>query len=58
MIGANLLRIWFDKINEFIRVYNETRYSVLFTPEKYDAIFDRVRYLIGVGSGITYVISH
>ena len=52
------LRITFDKIVGFIRVYNETRYLVLFGSEKYDFIYNRIRYLLGVQSGITYVISH
>ena len=26
--------------------------------EKYDAIFDRVRYLISIKGGITYIFSH
>ena len=39
LIGAKLLRIRFDKINGFIRVYDQTRYLVLFGPEKYDTIF-------------------
>ena len=30
-----------------IRVYGGIRYSVLFGPEKYDAIYDKIRYLIG-----------
>ena len=51
-------KLWFDKINGFIRVYDGTRYLVLLVPEKYDATCNRIRYLIGVKSGITYVISH
>ena len=39
LIGAKLLRIRFEKINGFIRVYDQTRYLVLFGPEKYDTIF-------------------
>lgn len=31
---------------------------MLFGPEKYDANFSRVRYLIGVKNSVTYVISH
>ena len=46
------------KIDGLIRVYDETRYLVLFGSEKYDLICNRIRYLIGVKSGITYVISH
>ena len=34
-IGAKPLRIRFDKVDEFIRVYNGTRYLVLFGSEKY-----------------------
>ena len=26
--------------------------------EKYDSIYDRIRYLISVKSGVTYIISH
>ena len=40
LIGAKLLHIMFDEINEFIRDYNETRYLVLFWPEKYDTIYN------------------
>ena len=48
----------FDKIEGFIRVYDRTRYLVLFGSEKYDFIYNRITYLIGVKSGIKYVISH
>ena len=48
----------FDKIDGFIRVYDVTRYLVLFGAEKYDFIYNRVRYLIVVKSGITCVFSH
>ena len=34
-IGAKPLRIRFNKVDEFIRVYNGTRYLVLFGSEKY-----------------------
>ena len=36
LIGAKQLRISFDKVGEFLRVYDGTRYIVLFGPEKYD----------------------
>ena len=42
----------------FIRVYDRTRYLVLFGSEKYDSIYNRIRYLIGVKSGTKYVISY
>ena len=49
--------IRFDKINGFIRVYYETGY-LYYLGEKYDFIYNRIRYLIGVKSDITFVISH
>ena len=38
MIGAKPLRIRFHKADGFIRVYDGTRYLVLFGPENYGAI--------------------
>ena len=58
MIGTKSLCIRSNKINGFIRVYDGTRYLVLFGAEKYDFIYNRVRYLIGVKCDITYVVSH
>ena len=52
------LRIRFDKIDRFIRVYDGTRYLVLFGPEKYDAIYNRIRYFISQESDNRNVISH
>ena len=54
LMGAKPLHIRFDKIDGFIRVYDETRYLVLFGAEKYDFIYNRIRYLIGVTSGVIY----
>ena len=34
----------FDKVNGFIKVYDGSRYLVLFGPERYDAIYDRIKY--------------
>ena len=56
LIDSKLLRIRFDKINEFIRTYDGTRYLTLFGSEKYDAIFNRIR--LSLKSGITYIFSH
>ena len=53
-----MLNLRFDKIDGFIRVYDATRYWALFGNEKYDFVYNRVRYLIGVKRGITYVISY
>ena len=58
MISSKLLDIRFDKIDGFITVFDATRNLLLFGPEKYDAIFNRIRYLIGLESGITYVFLH
>ena len=52
------MRIRFYKIYGFIRIYDGTRYSVLFGSEKYDYTCNRIRYLISVKSGITYIISN
>ena len=48
----------FDKVNGFIKDYDGARCLVLFVPEKYDAIYNRTRHLLGVTTGITYFISH
>ena len=42
--------------NGFIRAYDGTTYLVLFEGEKYAFIYSKVRYLIRVKSGITYII--
>ena len=56
---AKLLRIRFDKIDGFIKIYDGTRYLVLFASQKKnDSIYSRIRYLTSVKSGITYIILH
>ena len=57
-IGPKPLRIRFDKIDGFIRIYDGTRYLTLFGSEKYDAIYNKIRYLISLETSITYVFSH
>ena len=57
-MGAKPLRISFDKINQFINIYDGTRHLVLFGLERYNAIYDRIRYLISGKISITYSISH
>ena len=57
LIGPKPLRIRFEKINGFIRVYDGTSDLALFGGEKYDFISNRIRYLIGVKCDITYVFS-
>ena len=48
LIGAKPLLVRFNKIERFIRVYDGTRYLVLFGGEKYDFIYNGIRYLLGV----------
>ena len=55
LIDAKPLPVRFDKIDGFITACDGTRYLVLFGSEKYDFIYSRIRYLIRVKSGITYV---
>ena len=58
VIDSKPLRIILEKIDVFIRVYDGTRYLVLFGSEKYDSIYNRIRYFVTVKSVITYIISH
>ena len=44
LIGTKLLLIWFDKVDEFIRVYDRARYLVLFRPENYDISYKRIKH--------------
>ena len=43
---AKPLRISFDKIDRFIKIYDGTRYLILLSPERYDAIYDRIGYVV------------
>ena len=58
LIDSKPLRIRLDKINGFISTFDGTRYLVSFGSEKKDFIYNKLRYLISVTNGITYVISH
>ena len=58
LIDTKPLRIRFDKIDGFIRIYDGTRYLTIFSSEKYDAIYNRIRYLRSLKCGITYIFSH
>ena len=57
LVGPKSLgKIWqsqFDKIDGFIRIHNETRYLVLIALEKYDVVYNRIKHLTIVKSGIT-----
>ena len=58
LIDSKPLRIRFNKTDGFIRIYDSTRYLTLHGSEKYDAIYNRIRYLLSLKSGITYIFSH
>ena len=52
------MRIRFDQIDGLVRIYDGITYLTLFGSEKYQAIYNRIRYLISIKSGITYIFSH
>ena len=56
LVGAKSLHVRFDKTDRFIRVYNGTRYLVISGAE--NGIYNKIRYLIGIKSGVLYVFSH
>ena len=58
LISAKSLGIRFDKVDEFIRVYDAGRCLVLLGPKNYDAVCNRISYLAGVKSSIIHVIFH
>ena len=51
LIASKRLRNRFNKIDGIIIVYDEIRYLVLFGSEKYDSIYNKIRYLISVKRG-------
>ena len=57
-MGAKPLRIRFDEIDGFIKIYDEIRYLVLFGPGWYDTICNRIRYPTSEKSGIAHSINH
>ena len=57
-MGAKSLRIRFQNVNGFIKIYDRIRYLVLIGPKRYEAIYDRIRYLLSGKSGTTCSISH
>ena len=57
-IGAKPMCVRFDKVHRFIRVYDGTRYLVLFGSEKHDFTYNRIRYIIVVKSCIKYIFCH
>ena len=53
LTSAKPLRIWFDKIDGFIKIHGGIRCLVLFDCSCCDEICDRIKYLISEKSGIT-----
>ena len=58
LIGAKRVRFILDKEDGLTRNYDGTRCLVLFSSENYDSIFNRIRYLIVVKIGISYIDCH
>ena len=54
-IGAKT--IGFDKVDGVIKVYDGNRYLELFGPRIYNAIYDRINYLINRKSEAKYIIN-
>ena len=54
LTASNSLDIRADKIDGFIRIYDGSRFLTLFVSEKYNAIYNRGRYLRSLKSGTTY----
>ena len=57
LIGPKPLRIKFDKIDGFIRIYDETRRLTLFGSENFDAIYNQIRYLTSLKAVSLYFFS-
>ena len=45
-MGAKPLRVRFDKISGFTKIYEGNRYLALFGGGRYGAIYDRIRHVI------------
>ena len=54
-IGSKPLRIRFHIKGGIIRIYDVTRYLLLLCPEKHDAIYNTIRYLINLKRDIAYI---
>ena len=57
-IGEKPLSVSFDEIDGFIKIYDGIRYLVIFGPDKCNAIYDRLRYIISQERGIEHSINH
>ena len=54
LIFSKPLQIRLVKIDGVIRIYDRTRYLTLFDNEKYDVIYEIIRYLISIKISIIY----
>ena len=45
-------RIWFNKVDKFIKTYDGIRYLVMYDYNRYNAIYYMIRYLISEKSSI------
>ena len=45
-------RIWFNKVDKFIKMYDGIRYLVMYDYNRYNAIYYMIRYLISEKSSI------
>ena len=57
-MGSKPLRIWFDKIDGLIKVYDGIRYLVLLGHSWYDEICNSIKYLVSENSGIINSTNH
>ena len=55
LIDAKPFRIMLDDVDGLIRYYDGTKYLALFELENDDSFCDRIRYLIRLESGMTYL---
>ena len=46
-------RIWFNKANAFIKIYDGIRYLVILSHSWFDEICDSIKYLVSEKRGIT-----
>ena len=58
LIGVKPLRYMFTRVDWFIKGCDGTKYLELFIIENYNAICYKIRYLLRLKKGVTYLIFH
>ena len=58
MGAKTFILIRFDKVDGIIKIYNGTRYLELLGPRIYNAIYDKINYLISEKIDAKYIINH